>query len=59
MALSTRQDEPPGKRVARHESVANVVGDLHADGAIFRPWFSLMENVRDFLSVALKHRPIA
>ena len=38
MALCTRQNELPGKRVARHESVANEVIDLHAGGAIFRPW---------------------
>ena len=41
MALCTRQNELPGKRVARHESVANVVIDLHASGAIFRPWSPL------------------
>ena len=41
MALFTRQIEPPGKRVIRHESVVNVVVDLHADGAIFRPWSQL------------------
>ena len=41
MALFTCQNEPPGKRVARHENVANVVVDLHAEGAIFRPWSQL------------------
>ena len=53
MALFTCQYEPPDKRVARHESVANLVVDLHADGAIFRPWPQLDGRIQRGLDAAI------